>query len=324
MTIQTKSPSWSTPTNPSIIWHFNKQQKIHTDSSASATKHAGLKKHRSRGISSLQLWKFEQHISQDLTYIRHYIVIRRFWNNSETQLFIVALIRLKRSRYPNISFELSSSKLKPYKASLELLLWALRIKKNSLKLLQQDSLPKLTNKKTPQLSKDSKELEVGMAKIWQDVWNVFPLNWYLGLESELRFVMLSSRCAFFPGDFKSGMGVRTSSEAGPKKMAAILWLNNTSESYSDLFQELFGKTSNSTAFWGVKNCKKSYSSGLPLQCHTKASALGRRFFVLESWIATILTNLRSQILCKVITSSRNMLFIVIVLLIPKNPNPSQE
>lgn len=50
-----------TDTNKSIqiqvLWHFNKQQKIHTGISASATKHAGLQKHRSR-ISSLQLWKF--------------------------------------------------------------------------------------------------------------------------------------------------------------------------------------------------------------------------------------------------------------------------
>ena len=40
-------------------------------------------------------------------------------------------------------------------------------------------------------------------------------------ESELRFGMLS-RCAFFPGDFKSGMGVRASTEADPKKMVVIL------------------------------------------------------------------------------------------------------
>ena len=27
---------------------------------------------------------------------------------------------------------------------------------------------------------------------------------------------------FFPGDFKSGIGVRASSEAGPKKMVVVL------------------------------------------------------------------------------------------------------
>ena len=99
-------------------------------------------------------------------------------------------------------------------------------------------------------------------------------------ESELRFVMLSRCAALFPGDFKSGMGVRASSEADPKGGDSL-----TKQHIRKLlrpFQELFGKTSNSTAFRGVKLQKIIFFRASLTMPHKSISFWCTVFFVLES------------------------------------------
>ena len=152
-----------------------------------------------------------------------------------------------------------------------------------------------------------------MAKIWcvSDVWNVFPL--IFGLVPKVSCDL----CFFSPvissQEWESELQLRQIL----KKMVVILWLN-TSESYSDLFRSYLGKLRKTTAFRGVKNCKNRIPPGFPYNATQKRQLLVHRFFRFGITIATIVTNLRRQILYKVITvitGSRNRLFIVIVQLI---------